>query len=93
MVGELLRYHPANESYDAWLGRSTELVNAPGEAPTPSLSLHPPPSHAGDMAQSAPPPSRLRGDDTEPRSEARPRDPPRGVLTPVQDEASCQVVQ
>lgn len=37
MVQELLCYHPANEGYDAWLGRITELLNAAGKARHPPI--------------------------------------------------------
>jgi hypothetical protein len=89
MARELLRYRPANEGYDAWLGRITELVNAAGEAPAPSHSLRPPPSRAGDVAHGTPLPPPLCGDSAEPRHDARPRNPPRGAPVSARDKASC----
>ena len=56
MARELLRYRPANDLYEDWLGRIAELVDAPGEAPAPSRSLPPPLSQAGHLAHDAPPP-------------------------------------
>ena len=93
MTRELLRYRPANEGYNAWLGRITDLVNATSEALAPSYSLRPPLSRAGDIVHDAPPPPPLRSNDVEPRREAWPRDLPCGALAPVRDEASYQIVQ
>ncbi|KAE8774148.1 hypothetical protein D1007_53575 [Hordeum vulgare] len=41
MARELLRYHPANVAYDAWLGCITEFITAAGVAQAPSRLLCP----------------------------------------------------
>jgi hypothetical protein len=70
MARELLRYRPANDLYNDWLGRIMELVNTAGEAPALSRSPRPPLSLAGDVAHAVPPPSPLHGVDPEPRRDA-----------------------
>ena len=92
MACELLRYRPADEGYDAWFSHITELVIATGEALAPSHSLRPPPSRAGDMAHGEAPPPPVCGDNTEPRCDARTRDPQHVVPAPARDEANCQMV-
>ena len=91
MVHELLRYRPANNLYDDSLDQIAELINATGEAPTPSRSPRPPSSLAGDVAHGAPPPPPMRGVDPDPRREAPQCNPLRKAS--VCNEASCQVVQ
>ena len=48
MARDLLRYRPADDLYDEWLHCITELVNAAGEAPTPTHSSRPPSPMAGN---------------------------------------------
>ncbi|KAE8793911.1 hypothetical protein D1007_31346 [Hordeum vulgare] len=71
MASELLRYRPANDSYDAWLGSITELVTTVREAPSTSCSLRPPPSRPRDVAHGAPRSPPLRKDLVEPRRDMR----------------------
>lgn len=92
MARELLRYRPTDAGYDAWLARIIELVNAAGDAPAPSHSLHPPSPRAGGVAHGAPPPPPPSNGDAGRHRGARAREPSRGTSSPDHDEASCQIV-
>ena len=77
MARELLRYRPADDLYDEWLYRITELVNAAGEAPAPTYSSRPPSPLAGNEGHGVPAPPPFYGAGQEVRYEAPWREPPR----------------